>query len=135
MDEDFITIEDGEEYWKRGADEDDEINKKTKTNQREIIYEEQRFKNGFQDFFAFRIMVVPCLVRWLFWLHSMACVISGVYIIVNAESGHNTLNTSQLLLGLGIVFLGPLVVRIYCEFIIVIFRINETLTEIKNKLK
>ena len=29
---------------------------------------------------------------------------------------------------------GPLVVRIYCEILIIFFRINETLTEIKHDL-
>jgi len=30
------------------------------------------------------------------------------------------------------VVLGPIVVRIYCELLILLFRMNETLTEIRN---
>ena len=36
---------------------------------------------------------------------------------------------------LSVIIIGPFVVRLYCEFIIVIFRINETLTEILNTLR
>ena len=32
------------------------------------------------------------------------------------------------------ILVGPLFVRIYCELLVVIFRINETLTDIKKKL-
>ena len=32
--------------------------------------------------------------------------------------------------GLFVIVLGPLFVRIWCEFVIVIFRINETLSEL-----
>jgi hypothetical protein len=36
----------------------------------------------------------------------------------------------------GLLFLvpGPLVVRIHCELLILLFRMNETLTEIRNSL-
>jgi hypothetical protein len=34
-----------------------------------------------------------------------------------------------------LIIFGPLVVRLYCEILIVFFRINETLTEIKHALE
>ena len=38
----------------------------------------------------------------------------------------------QAFLGLVWIVFGPLVARIYCEILIVVFRMNETLTDIRN---
>jgi hypothetical protein len=40
--------------------------------------------------------------------------------------------SAPILKGLLVLLAGPLVVRIYCEILIIFFRINETLTEIKH---
>jgi uncharacterized protein DUF4282 len=40
----------------------------------------------------------------------------------------------MVLKGALLAILGPLGVRVYCEILIVFFRINETLTEIKHSL-
>jgi hypothetical protein len=37
--------------------------------------------------------------------------------------------------GVLVLILGPVAVRIYCEILIIFFRINETLTEIKHTLE
>lgn len=39
----------------------------------------------------------------------------------------------SVLAGLGPIIFGPLLVRIYCELIIVMFKINESLQVIRNK--
>jgi hypothetical protein len=41
----------------------------------------------------------------------------------------------NVLKGFLLLFLGPIAVRIYCEILIIFFRINETLTEIKHTLE
>jgi len=41
----------------------------------------------------------------------------------------------NVLKGMLLLFLGPIAVRIYCEILIIFFRINETLTEIKHTLE
>ena len=38
-------------------------------------------------------------------------------------------------MGLLVIVLGPLVARIYAEILLVVFRINETLTDISNDLR
>ena len=45
------------------------------------------------------------------------------------------MRTKGLFLGLLVLLLGPITVRIYCELVMVVFRINETLTDIKNELR
>jgi hypothetical protein len=61
------------------------------------------------------------------------CVLSGLFILVFGERlfGYQ----SPWTYGLGLIFLGPLVVRIYCEILIIFFRINETLTEMKHLME
>ena len=80
------------------------------------------------DFLAFRTMIVPVIIQILFWIGVVAAV---GYAILMFLSG----TTIGILLGLASLVLGPLVVRCYCELLIIFFRINETLTEIKNELQ
>jgi uncharacterized membrane protein len=80
--------------------------------------------DAMSDFLAFRKMITTLIIRIIFWLGVIAAVIAGLGMLVDGRSG-----------GLALLILGPLAVRIYCELLIVIFRINETLTEIKNLLE
>jgi phosphotransferase system glucose/maltose/N-acetylglucosamine-specific IIC component len=71
------------------------------------------------DFLTFRRMITPVVIQVLFWLGVIATVI---YSIVTARR--------QPIAILGVI-IGPFIVRIYCEILIVLFRINETLTDIR----
>ncbi|MDP3182304.1 MAG: DUF4282 domain-containing protein [Desulfobaccales bacterium] len=86
-----------------------------------------------RDFMAFRTMVTPIIIQVIFWIGVVICVIAGIVYIgvgVNQYDGG-----PNILKGLVILFLGPLTVRIYCEILIIFFRINETLTEIKHAVE
>lgn len=76
-----------------------------------------------KDFFSFRRMIAPVIIQVLFWLGILACLIT---VIVDIKDGH-------FLNALLVFILGPLIVRIGCELLILFFRINETLTDIKNQ--
>ncbi len=75
-----------------------------------------------EDFLAFRRMITPVIIQVLFWMGVVASVVAGVASIANR----------QPVLGLLLIIVGPLVVRVYAELLILLFRINETLTDIKN---
>ncbi|NLF31878.1 MAG: DUF4282 domain-containing protein [Planctomycetes bacterium] len=77
------------------------------------------------DFLSFRTMVTPIIIQALFWLGVAVCVIGGLAGIFAGEP----------LGGLLTLFLGPLIVRVYCEVLILFFRINTTLTDIRNNTK
>lgn len=93
------------------------------------------------DFWAFRKMVTPVIIQIIFWVGVIACIIAGLVLIGMG------IRQGPLLIGMGIsakqmklggallLLLGPLAVRLYCEILIVFFRINETLTEIKHALE
>jgi hypothetical protein len=84
------------------------------------------------DFWAFRKMVTPVIIQILFWVGVIACVVGGIAMIA---MGSKYFGSQMLLKGALLIIFGPLVVRVYCEILIVLFRINETLTEIKHVLE
>lgn len=77
-----------------------------------------------KDFIFFRRMIMPILLQILFWLSLLLCIITGIADFFN----------HKILMGLQIIIFGPILARIVCEFMILFFRINETLTDIKNEL-
>ncbi len=79
------------------------------------------------DFWAFRKMVTPVIIQILFWVGVIACLVGGVIMI-----GLGREYPGMVLKGVLVFIFGPLLVRVYCEILIVFFRINETLTEIKH---
>ncbi len=83
------------------------------------------------DFWAFRTMVTPVIIQVLFWVGVIVCIIAGLVMIV---MGIKLPGDQMVLKGVLLAILGPLGVRVYCEILIVFFRINETLTEIKHAL-
>jgi hypothetical protein len=84
-----------------------------------------------KDFFSFRTMITPIIIQILFWVGVASCVILGIgYMVIGSRYYGGT----APLYGLMILIFGPLAVRIYCEILIIFFRINETMTEIKHSL-
>ena len=86
-----------------------------------------------KDFLAFRTMLTPLIIQAIFWLGVVVCVIAGLMLIL-AGLGRSG-SGPDVLKGMLLVILGPIWVRIFCETLIVFFRINETLTEIKHVLE
>ncbi len=84
------------------------------------------------DFWSFRKMVTPVIIEILFWVGVIVCIIAGLILVV---AGIKTNQTQSVLSGVLLIIFGPLAVRVYCEILIVFFRINETLTEIKHLLE
>lgn len=85
------------------------------------------------DFIKFRKMITPMIIQILFWVGAAFSVLGGL-ITMATSFGRYGGGAGSFLGGLLIIVLGPVVVRIYCELLILLFRINETLTEIKNGL-
>jgi hypothetical protein len=86
-----------------------------------------------KDFLAFRTMLTPIIIQILFWIGSLICVIVGAMMVIYGARYFGAENHLELK-GVLLILLGPLGVRIYCEILIVFFRINETLTEIEHIL-
>jgi hypothetical protein len=80
-----------------------------------------RETNTMGDFLTLRKMITPMLIQVVFWVSVVAAVIAGLVAIGNGETATGVL----------VIVGGPLVIRIYCELLILFFRMNETLTDLK----
>ncbi len=85
------------------------------------------------DFIKFRKMITPAIIQVLFWVGAIMSVLAGL-VTMATSFGRYGGGAVTFLGGLFMIILGPVVVRIYCELLILFFRMNETLTEIKNGL-
>ncbi len=89
------------------------------------------------DFLLFRLMVAPWIFMALFWLGVIGTILAGASIIILAVMDFPRMQDKiwGSLMGLGYIILGPIVLRVYAEVIIVFFRIFDTLVDIKNSLE
>jgi hypothetical protein len=78
------------------------------------------------DFLSFRKMITPVIIQIIFWIGVAAAIIGGIVVLVAADEA------GTRVLGLLYMILGPLYWRVFCEVVILFFRMNETLTDIKN---
>ncbi len=85
-----------------------------------------------RDFWAFRTMVTPVIIQLIFWVGAIITLVAGVVMIIFGVRNFDLGMGSYIWKGVLVFLLGPLAVRVYCEILIVFFRINETLTEIKH---
>ena len=86
------------------------------------------------DFLKFKKMITPFIIQILFWISVAGSIIMGLIFIIQGATARSG-GGRMVFIGILYVLLGPLVARIYCELLIVIFSINNTLTEVKNILK
>jgi hypothetical protein len=84
------------------------------------------------DFLAFRRMITPVIIQIIFWIGAVLASLAGIFVMIG---GIRIDDLGTTFLGFFSMLLGPIAVRIYCELLIVIFRMNETLTDIRNELK
>lgn len=94
----------------------------------------QEHTGGMRDFLSFRKMITPIIIQIIFWLGVGFCLLGGLIMIVHGATV-NFGGGAQVLGGLLLFFFGPIGVRIYCELLIIFFRMNETLIDIKHLLE
>lgn len=85
------------------------------------------------DLLTFRKMITPVIVQALFWVGAGIAVIAGLIGIGSGLSSSYG-GGSQVLGGLLILVLGPVIVRIYCELLILLFKMYEALNEVRTSL-
>jgi hypothetical protein len=74
-----------------------------------------------KDILQFKSLVTPIFVQIIFWVLTAMVVISAVSAIFHG----------QILTGIVALIIGPLVARIFCETMIVVFRIHDNVAAIK----
>lgn len=85
-------------------------------------------------FINFDKMIAPIFIKLLFWIGFIGAIIFGLGMIgfgIIAKDG----NFLQVLGGIISLFLGPIIVRIYCEMFILFFKMQELLVHIRDELQ
>lgn len=75
------------------------------------------------EFLAFRKMITPLIIQIVFWIGVVGCVIWSIMFF--------SFGGMAIVMGLLVLVVGPLAVRIYCELLIVMFRIYSELVAIR----
>ena len=88
-----------------------------------------------KDFLKFKKMITPIIIPILFWVGAIICIIAGIVLIAMGATNNFGGGGEMVLMGFGYLFLGPIVIRVYCEFLIILFSVNDKLTDIKDLLK
>ncbi len=78
------------------------------------------------NYLCFRKMLMPFIMQFVFWALSALCIAAGIYIIIIR---HN------IIYGIAITLVSPLVIRLGCEIIMVFFRIYQILQNIERNLE
>lgn len=73
------------------------------------------------DFLNFRTMVTPIIIQGLFLLGCLGAIVYGIMMMAN----------DMFFTGLISIPIGILVVRVYCELMILLFRMNDSLAQIR----
>jgi hypothetical protein len=87
-----------------------------------------------QDYLTFKKMVTPLVIQIVFWLLVTLTVLVGLFTIMKGADAPRG-GGETMFKGLLTIIIGPLIIRIYCELLIVIFSINDTLMDTKKILE
>ena len=83
------------------------------------------------DFLSFRLMITPVIIQILFWVGViLSFLIGGLFLFSSLSAGESALLGTWY--SLAIMLGGPVVARVCAELLIVFFRINESVTAIRN---
>jgi len=84
-------------------------------------------------YLKFEKMITPIFIQIIFWLSFLSSIIAGFFMI-----GYGIISSSggfiEIITGLLCLFLGPIIVRIYCEMLIVVFKMQGALIDIRDSL-
>ena len=83
-------------------------------------------------FLNFDEMVSPLIIKIIYWVGVALVVLSGLGMIISGI-GSRYGGGIQVLIGLLTIVIGPFLVRIWCEIMIVIFEIHKNLVEINRR--
>ncbi len=82
------------------------------------------------DIFGFDKMLTPKIITFVYWILLLGVVVGGLGSIFTGPGG---VSASSFLMGIVYTLGGAVAVRIWCELLIVAFKINEALQEIRQK--
>ena len=83
-----------------------------------------------KDVLFFDNMLTPKIITAVYWLLLAACVIGG---LGSMFAGYEGFTFTKFIMGIVYALGGSVAARIWCELLIVLFKMNEALQEIRHK--
>jgi NADH:ubiquinone oxidoreductase subunit 6 (subunit J) len=94
-----------------------------------------------QEFFTFKKFITPIFIQIIFWAGAVVIFIWGIVMIIAGAStsrysylDESSVSAGSIIIGLVIMLLGPVLWRIYCEILILQFKLYDEVHELR-KLK
>jgi len=75
-------------------------------------------------------MITPTIIKLIYIVVTVIVMIIGLFVFISGMGGYGS--GAQVFLGLILIVSSPFINRIWCEAMIVIFKINENLAKIAN---
>lgn len=92
-----------------------------------------KYLQGLHDYFHFKKLYVEDIMKFLFTLATVVCVTIGFFMLFSVTRGYFT-TSSNFLSGLMLMVLGPIVLRITYELVMMTILAVRNIIEINNKL-
>lgn len=89
-----------------------------------------------KDMFFFDNMLTPKIITFVYWLLLLAAVVGGLgsMLVVDLGGyGDRGFTVGKFFMGLLYMVGGAIAARIWCELLIVLFKMNEALQELRHK--
>ena len=83
-----------------------------------------------KDILFFDNMLTPKIITFVYWLLLLVAVVSGIGAMFTGYSG---VTFGSFIMGIGIAIAGAVGARIWCELLIVLFKINENIKKLADK--
>lgn len=90
---------------------------------------------NFKDFLSFRTMITLTIMQILYGVGAALITLFGLISMFRSNSEYGSCLPGGFFVGLLIIIIGNVLFRVWCEIIIVLFRINKTLTNIDANTK
>jgi hypothetical protein len=91
-------------------------------------------ETGFADFMAFRKFISLSVITFLYAIGAL--IITGAGIVLFIRASNTRYGSEEIVwIGLGIIILGNVFWRMFCEVLILMFRIAKTLVNIEKNTK
>ncbi len=89
--------------------------------------------DAMKEFFEFRKLITPAVIKVVFILGVVLSFLMGA---LDIKAGVNAIDfggSALIFAGILKIFFGPIIVRVWCEIIVVLFKINDNLADIKRE--
>ena len=83
-----------------------------------------------KDILGFDSMLTPKIITFVYWLLLLSAVIGGINSMFN---GYEGFTFGKFIMGIIYAVAGAVGARIWCELLIVLFKMNEALQDISKK--